>query len=107
MDRPDLLPKRVVERVDQRWAKKLEQWVLARKDSRSGLRSETATGGVVRKTAGRTAHGPKIARSSWLTSPLPRAASIHDDRSAVPKPFCETHCQSTAERQIEVMDDGV
>jgi hypothetical protein len=64
MDRPDLLPKHVVERVDQRWAKKLEQWVLAREDSRSGLRSATSDGWGRPQNRGRTAHGPKIARSS-------------------------------------------
>jgi hypothetical protein len=50
MDRLDL-PKHILEKVERRWAQKLEQQAIAWKDSRSDTRSVTATGvQVVRRT---------------------------------------------------------
>jgi hypothetical protein len=50
MDRQDL-PKHILEKVERRWAQKLEQQALAWKDSRSDTRSVTAKGvQVVRRT---------------------------------------------------------
>ena len=50
MDRLDL-PKHILEKVERRWAQKLEQQALAWKDTRSDTRTATATGvQVVRRT---------------------------------------------------------
>jgi hypothetical protein len=57
MDRQDL-PKHIVERVERRWAQKLQEQALAWKSSRSEARGATATGvPVVRR--GKRARRPR------------------------------------------------
>lgn len=59
MDRPDL-PKHVVERVERRWAQKLQEQVVAWKNSRSSKHSTTASEvPVVRRRSRKGARRPR------------------------------------------------
>jgi hypothetical protein len=53
MDREDL-PKHILERVERRWAQKLQQQALAWKESRADKRSVTDTGVQVVRRAKRS-----------------------------------------------------
>jgi len=65
MDRLDL-PKHIVEKVERRWAQKLQEEVTALKGSRSESQGVTATGvPVVRR--GKKQSSLKVARRSRIT----------------------------------------
>ena len=68
MDRLDL-PKHIVERVERRWAQKLQEQALAWKSSRSEAQSTTATG-VERKGFGDEADrgSMALAHKMWIPS---------------------------------------